>query len=90
MSQFTLTPDEDNLVISALRVNAGQYAAMFGSSDPVLDALIAKVEGQLVVPEVVAEVKHVVEAVETEVTHVVDAVETIFSGSTSTEADKVE
>ena len=56
MSQFTLTPDEDTLVIDALRAKSGQYAAMFGSADPALEALIAKVEGQLVVPEVVPEV----------------------------------
>jgi hypothetical protein len=55
MSQFTLTPDEDSLVISALRVNAGQYAAMFGSSDPALEALIAKTESQLAAPAVVVE-----------------------------------
>jgi hypothetical protein len=47
MSQFTLTTEEDALVITALRNKATQYSAMFGSSDPALDALIAKVEGQL-------------------------------------------
>lgn len=55
MSQFTLTQEEDALVLDALRAKAAQYAAMFGVSDPVLEAVIAKVEGQLPQPEVVVE-----------------------------------
>ena len=55
MSQFTLTPEEDALVVDALRAKAGQYAAMFGVADPALEALIVKVEGQLSSPAVVVE-----------------------------------
>ena len=47
MSQLTLTPQEDAIVADALRAKAAQYAAMFGSADAALEALIAKVEGQL-------------------------------------------
>jgi len=47
MSQFTLTQEEDAIVIGALRAKATAYNAMFGSSDTALEALIAKVEGQL-------------------------------------------
>ena len=46
MSQLNLTPEEDQLVISALRGKATQYAAMFGSEDPAILELIAKVEDQ--------------------------------------------
>ena len=55
MSQFTLTQEEDALVLTALRDNAARYAAMFGVADPALEAVIAKVEGQLPQPEVVVE-----------------------------------
>jgi hypothetical protein len=51
MSQLTLTLEEDQLVLSGLRAKATQYAAMFGSEDPAILALIAKVEGQLPQPE---------------------------------------
>ena len=44
MSQFTLTPEEDAIITDALRAKATQYAAMFGSADPALEALIAKLE----------------------------------------------
>lgn len=47
MSQFTLTQEEDTLVIDALRAKATQYTAMFGSADAALETLIAKIEGQL-------------------------------------------
>lgn len=62
MSQLTLTPEEDALIASALRSKAAQYLGMFGVADPALDALLAKVEGQL--PVVVAEpvAEEVVEA----------------------------
>jgi hypothetical protein len=43
MSQFTLTPEEDALVVDALRAKAAQYSAMFGAADPALEALVAKV-----------------------------------------------
>lgn len=51
MSQLNLTPEEDQLVLSGLRAKAIQYATMFGSEDPAILALIAKVEGQLPQPE---------------------------------------
>jgi hypothetical protein len=71
MSQFTLTPEEDQLVLDALQSSAARYAAMFGAIDPILQTLIAKVEGQL--PQAVVEepVPVVTEVVEPEV--VVDA-----------------
>jgi len=47
MSQFTLTPAEDALVITALVAKSNQYTSMFGSVDPEIEALIAKVESQL-------------------------------------------
>jgi len=50
MSQLTLTPEEDQLVLSALRGKASQYAAMFGSDDQAVLDLITKVEGQLPQP----------------------------------------
>jgi hypothetical protein len=52
MSQFTLTPEEDQLVLDALQSSAARYAAMFGTIDPVLQTLIAKVENQLPQPVV--------------------------------------
>ena len=61
MSQFTLTAEEDALVLDALRSKFSLYAAMFSAADPALENLIAKVEGQLTpitpVVEVVAEEK---------------------------------
>jgi SpoU rRNA methylase family enzyme len=51
MSQLTLTPEEDQLILSALRSKANQYAAMFGCDEPAILELIAKVEGQLPVVE---------------------------------------
>jgi len=50
MSQLTLTPEEDQLVLSALRGKANQYAAMFGTDDQAVLDLITKVEGQLPQP----------------------------------------
>ena len=64
MSQLTLTPEEDAIVADALRSKAASYAAMFGSADASLEALISKVEGQLPVvanPEPVAKVIKTVE-----------------------------
>jgi hypothetical protein len=55
MSQFDLTPEEDQLIIDALKAKGAQYAAMFGSSDPACDALIEKLSAQLPVDEVVEE-----------------------------------
>jgi len=48
MSQFNLTTEEDQLVLSGLRAKATQYAAMFGSEDQAILDLIAKVESQLI------------------------------------------
>ena len=50
MSQFTLTPEEDSIVKDALRSMARQHAAMLGTVDPALEALITKVEVQLPTP----------------------------------------
>ena len=57
MSQLTLTPQEDQIVLDALRSKGAAYTAMFGSMDPSIEALIAKVEGQL--PVTVAAVEEV-------------------------------
>jgi hypothetical protein len=56
MSQLTLTKEEDQMVLSALRSKANQYAAMFGCDDPAILDLIAKVEGQLTQPVTESEV----------------------------------
>jgi hypothetical protein len=50
MSQLNLTPEEDQMLLAALRTHAAQYQAMFGSSETTMLALIAKVEGQLLQP----------------------------------------
>lgn len=71
MSTLNLTPEEDALVGSALRAKAAQYLAMFGSSDPAIDALLAKVESQLPAPAVTAP------AVEEAVEETVEAVEEV-------------
>jgi hypothetical protein len=55
MSQFNLTPEEDALVLGALRSSATRYTAMYGVADPALEAVIAKAESQLPQPEVVAD-----------------------------------
>jgi hypothetical protein len=47
MSQLTLTPQEDQIVLDALRSKGATYTAMFGSMDPALEVLIAKVQSQL-------------------------------------------
>jgi len=52
MSTLNLTPEEEALVASALRAKSAQYLGMFGVADPAIDALLAKVEGQLPAPEV--------------------------------------
>ena len=55
MSQLTLTPAEDQIVLDALRSKGATYTAMFGSMEPSIEALIAKVEGQLPAPVAVVE-----------------------------------
>lgn len=56
MSQFDLTPEEDAIVLSALRAKANNYLAMYSAVDTDLEELIAKVEGQLSPPVVEAAV----------------------------------
>ena len=63
MSQLTLTPEEDQLVADALRAKATAYTAMYGVTDPALEALLDKVTGQLPQPEPVVVAAPVVEAV---------------------------
>ena len=48
MSQFTLTPEEDAIVLAALREKANVYHTMCGVTDPALEALVAKVAGQFI------------------------------------------
>jgi hypothetical protein len=42
MSQFNLTPEENALVVDAVRFKASHYTAVYGVADPVLEALVAK------------------------------------------------
>ena len=67
MSQFTLTPEEDQLVLDALQGSAARYTAMFGVIDPALQNLIAKVESQLPQPVVEEPAPVATEVVEPEV-----------------------
>ena len=55
MSQFTLTAEEDAIVLDALREKANVYHTMYGVTDPALEALVAKVVGQFSVPAAVEE-----------------------------------
>jgi hypothetical protein len=57
MSALDLTPDEEALVLDALRTRANHYNAMFSSTDVALEALIAKVQAQLPQPEPVVVVE---------------------------------
>ena len=50
MSQFTLTHEEDAIMLSALRSKAASYLATYGVFDSELEALIDKVECQLPTP----------------------------------------
>lgn len=52
MSQFTLTAEEDAIVLDALRSKAQQYETLYGAADPTLEALVAKAQGQLLAPVV--------------------------------------
>ena len=91
MSQLTLTPEEDAIVADALRTKAAQYAAMFGAADTALEALIAKVEGQLpapVVEVVVATPEPVVETPPDVVEPTDEEVEAHFAEETSTRKKK--
>jgi hypothetical protein len=55
MSQFTLTAEEDAIVLDALRSKANEYQTLYGATDPTLEALVAKVAGQFSVPAAVEE-----------------------------------
>jgi len=55
MSQFTLTAEEDAIVIDALRSKANEYQTLYGAADPTLEALVVKVVGQFSAPVVVEE-----------------------------------
>jgi hypothetical protein len=55
MSQFTLTAEEDAIVIDALRSKANEYQTLYGALDPTLEALVAKVASQFSVPAAVEE-----------------------------------
>ena len=55
MSQFTLTTEEDAIVLDALRSKANEYHTLYGALDPALEALVAKVAGQFSVPAAVEE-----------------------------------
>jgi hypothetical protein len=50
MSQFTLTAEEDAIVLDALRSKANEYHNLYGATDPTLEALVAKVEAQTPAP----------------------------------------
>ena len=52
MSQFTLTAEEDAIVIDALRSKANEYQTLYGAADPTLEALVVKVVGQFSAPVV--------------------------------------
>ena len=55
MSQFTLTAEEDAIVLDALRAKANLYLTMCGVTDPALEALVNKVAGQFSAAVVVEE-----------------------------------
>jgi hypothetical protein len=55
MSQFTLTAEEDAIVLDALRSKANEYHTLYGALDPALEALVDKVVGQFSAPMVVEE-----------------------------------
>jgi len=63
MSQFNLTPEEDAIMLSALRSKAASYLATYGVFDSELEALIDKVEAQLPVAAPVVEASVVEEVV---------------------------
>jgi hypothetical protein len=70
MSQFTLTAEEDLLVLGAIRARAAQYLSSQGVNDPALDALVDKIQSQftpVVVEAVVETPPDVVEPTDEEV-----------------------
>jgi hypothetical protein len=64
MSQLTLTPEEDTLVLNAVRAKAAQFLSAYGVEDADLVGLLAKIESQLT-PAPVVEPEVVVEAPKT-------------------------
>jgi hypothetical protein len=70
MSQFTLTPEEDLLILGAIRARAAQYLSSQGVNDPALDALVDKIQSQftpVVVETIIETPPDVVEPTEEEV-----------------------
>jgi hypothetical protein len=65
MSQFTLTAQEDLLVLGAVRARAAQYLSSMGVADLELDALVDKIQSQF--NPVVEPAPAVTEVVEPEV-----------------------
>ena len=61
MSQLTLTPSEDLLVLNSVRTRYAQTLSAYGVEDPDLVSLLAKIEAQLT-PAPVAEPEVVEEA----------------------------
>jgi hypothetical protein len=51
MSQFTLEPEEDQMLLNAIRAHAMHYEAMHGSPETVMLALAEKLVSQMPVPE---------------------------------------
>jgi hypothetical protein len=91
MSQFTLTLEEDAIMLSALRSKAASYLAMYGVFDVELETLIDKVEGQLpapVVEVVVAAPEPVVETPPDVVEPTEEEIEAHFAEETSARKKK--
>jgi hypothetical protein len=64
MSQFTLTLEEDAIITDALKAKAAQYVAMFGTTDPALEALIVKLDSYNPEPVVAPVVEEVADEAE--------------------------
>ena len=47
MSQLTLTPKEDQLVLDSVRARHAQYLSAYGVDDPDLAVLMDKIQSQL-------------------------------------------
>lgn len=60
MSQLTLTPEEDVLVLGAVRIRAAQFLSAYGVEDAELVSLLEKIQSQLT-PAPLAEPEVVVE-----------------------------
>ena len=78
MSQFTLTAQEDLLVLGAVRARAAQYLSSMGVADPELDALVDKIQSQfnsVVIEEPAAVAAFMDDVPHEQVTHVEDQAE---------------